>query len=265
MWRIGSRGVFSSQTRQILEGLKNMWKNGDHRQQPQVENGEHARAAPNARHDHSPNRPSSNHKRCQERVRWMGPRIKSCPPTLPLQPKKMIFTILKSTKIARMYHSSAVLLPDGRVLVAGSNPNNKYTFRNVPHPTELRLQAFVPPHVGKEFNGRRPQNVSISTSGKDEIVGYGERFRVKFLLKTKLSKMIAFTVYASPFNTHSISMNQRMLVLRCKDINRTKDGLVNAVLEAPPSPKVAPSGYYMLTVLHNGIPSTSHWIKFIHT
>ncbi|KAL0335800.1 UNVERIFIED_CONTAM: Aldehyde oxidase GLOX1 [Sesamum radiatum] len=184
------------------------------------------------------------------------------------KPKKMIgrrFTILKSTKIARMYHSSAALLPDGRVLVAGSNPNNKYAFRNVPHPTELRLQAFVPPHVGKAFNGRRPQNVSVYTSGNDEIVGYGERFRVKFLLNTKLSKMIAFTIYATPFNTHSISMNQRMLVLWCRNIKRTRDGWFSAVLEAPPSPKVAPSGYYMLTVVHNGIPSRSHWIKFKHT
>ncbi|KAK4427039.1 Aldehyde oxidase GLOX1 [Sesamum alatum] len=188
------------------------------------------------------------------------------------KPKKTLgqrFSILKSTKIARMYHSSALLLPDGRVLIAGSNPNNKYTFKNVPHPTELRLQAFVPPQVGKGFNGRRPHNVSINTSGKDEIVGYGEEFGVKFLLKEKMSKRlrneVAFTAYASPFNTHSISMNQRLLVLRGKNIVRSKDGWFSAVVEAPPSPKVAPSGYYMLTVLHNGIPSRSRWIKFIHT
>ncbi|KAJ8553955.1 hypothetical protein K7X08_024633 [Anisodus acutangulus] len=48
-------------------------------------------------------------------------------------PKKTLgrrFTVLKSTKIVRMYHSSAILVPDGSVLVTGSNPNNQYTYKS---------------------------------------------------------------------------------------------------------------------------------------
>ncbi|KAI3464161.1 hypothetical protein Pfo_020824 [Paulownia fortunei] len=186
------------------------------------------------------------------------------------KPKKSLgkrFSILKSTKIARMYHSSAILLPDGRVLVAGSNPNNKYIFKNVPHPTELRLQAFTPGHMAQEFDDIRPYNVSIYTSRNDEGVGYGEEFAVKFLLEKKNKKPIhevVFTAYAPPFTTHSISMNQRMLILKCKNMVRTEDGWLSALVEAPPSPKVAPSGYYMLTVVNNGIPSRSQWVRFIH-
>ncbi|PIN22497.1 Galactose oxidase [Handroanthus impetiginosus] len=187
------------------------------------------------------------------------------------KPKKPLgkrFSILKSTKIARMYHSSAVLLPDGRVLVGGSNPNNKYTFKNVAHPTELRLQAFVPAHMGREFDHIRPKNVSIYTSKNDEVVAYGEEFEMKFLMekenKEKLRNEVIFTAYATPFNTHSISMNQRMIILKCKNIVRNEDGWFNALLEAPPSAKVAPSGYYMLNVVNNGIPSGAQWVRFVY-
>ncbi|URD74606.1 hypothetical protein MUK42_09973 [Musa troglodytarum] len=45
--------------------------------------------------------------------------------------------LLNPSSIARMYHSTAIVLPDGRILVGGSNPYKNYTF-GVPYPTELR-------------------------------------------------------------------------------------------------------------------------------
>ncbi|KAF8378197.1 hypothetical protein HHK36_029534 [Tetracentron sinense] len=174
------------------------------------------------------------------------------------KPKKIPgrrFSVLKSTKIARMYHSSAVLLPDGRVLVAGGNPNNRYTFNNVAYPTELRLQAFVPHYMGRDYHDRRPGNVSIHYGKGEYGVRYGEEFTVNFWLGTRPSNDVEFSAYAPPFTTHSVSMNQRMLRLRCKNMVREEDGWMNAVLEAPPSPNVAPSGYYMLTVVNGGIPN----------
>ncbi|GFS39877.1 31-kDa RNA binding protein [Actinidia rufa] len=150
------------------------------------------------------------------------------------------FSALKSTKIARMYHSSAILLPDGRVLVAGGNPHN------------------------------RPSNVSIDDGRGGEGVGYGEEFGVRFWLR-RWPEDVVVTAYAPPFATHSISMNQRMLVLRCKSVERDENGWVNAIVEASPSPDVAPAGYYMVTVVNEGIPSVSEWFqqssrpKLLHT
>jgi hypothetical protein len=40
----------------------------------------------------------------------------------PTQPIGSRFAILNDTIVARMYHSEATLLPDGRVLVSGSDP-----------------------------------------------------------------------------------------------------------------------------------------------
>jgi len=50
------------------------------------------------------------------------------------------FSNVGSTTIPRMYHSEATLLPDGRVLISGSNPGDS----NFPdeYRVEVRLQLY---------------------------------------------------------------------------------------------------------------------------
>ena len=57
------------------------------------------------------------------------------------------FTLLAPTTIARMYHSTANLLTDGRILLAGSNTHQFYTYNNTAFPTEFRVEAFSPPYL----------------------------------------------------------------------------------------------------------------------
>jgi hypothetical protein len=55
----------------------------------------------------------------------------------PSQPVGSRFSILGNTTIARMYHSEATLLPDGRVLISGSDPQTPGL------PEELRIHPAI--------------------------------------------------------------------------------------------------------------------------
>ncbi|KAI3757107.1 hypothetical protein L6452_04640 [Arctium lappa] len=66
------------------------------------------------------------------------------------------FEIQDSNTIPRMYHSTAILLRDGRVLVGGSNPHIYYNFTNVLYPIELSLEAFSPPYLDPRLSDVRP-------------------------------------------------------------------------------------------------------------
>ncbi|KAL2892831.1 Aldehyde oxidase GLOX [Bienertia sinuspersici] len=49
--------------------------------------------------------------------------------------------VQKPTKISRLYHSSAILLRDGRVLVGGSNPHRLYNFTNQTGPGQYQIMT----------------------------------------------------------------------------------------------------------------------------
>ncbi|KAK0570746.1 hypothetical protein LWI29_005793 [Acer saccharum] len=170
------------------------------------------------------------------------------------------FHELAAGTIPRMYHSSSVLLPDGKVLIAGSNTNNGYLY-DVKYPTELRVEKFSPPYLNPKLAKLR-QEIVVDTSNK--VINYGKRFRVNVRSKKLgLNKAdLKVTMFAPAFTTHGISMNQRLLMLGTVDvINNVWPGIHSIIAAAPPSGKVAPPGYYLLYVVYKEVPSVAMWVQ----
>ncbi|KAK7280714.1 hypothetical protein RJT34_25781 [Clitoria ternatea] len=173
------------------------------------------------------------------------------------------FEILKPSKIPRMYHSSAILVRDGRVLVAGSNPHVGYNFSNVMFPTELSLEAFSPPYLEPGLRNVRP--VIVSPTGSGTKVRYGEKLKVRFGVEALVKDLVRVTVLAPPFSTHSFSMNQRMLVLEGSSVTNMGGPTTTYEVEVttPGSPVLAPPGFYLLFVVHKDVPSEGIWIQIL--
>ncbi|KAK9071311.1 hypothetical protein SSX86_009879 [Deinandra increscens subsp. villosa] len=170
------------------------------------------------------------------------------------------FEVQTPSTTPRVYHSTAILLRDGRVLVGGSNPHDKYEFSNVLYPTDLSLEAFSPAYLDPGVSGLRPNIISPKSN---TLVRHGERFTIRFQVSCPLDvNLVKVTMVAPAFNTHSFSMNQRLLILEGGNTTvavgktRYEVGVV-----APSSGNIAPAGNYILFVVHQEIPSEGIWVR----
>src|SRR4030095_15719385 len=99
------------------------------------------------------------------------------------------WTTLASATVKRLYHSAAVLLPDGRVFSTGGNA----------YPTP---EAFSPPYL---FKGPRP-----TLSAVPATIGYGQSFSVQSPEAATIAKVTLIRITSV---THAFNANQRLSVL----------------------------------------------------
>ncbi|CAI0390118.1 unnamed protein product [Linum tenue] len=173
--------------------------------------------------------------------------------------KNHLFKELAPTTIPRMYHSTAVVLPEGKVLIAGSNTNNGYIY-DAMYPTELRVEKFSPPYFSPTRADKKPKLVD---GGCPKTMTYGQELTIKVNLNEKkiFLKNFKVTMYVPAFTTHGVAMNQRLVKLLVKDAVKVGEGRYDVTCVAPPNSAVAPTGYYMLTVVHNMLPTEAEWVQ----
>jgi hypothetical protein len=140
----------------------------------------------------------------------------------------------------RLYHSSAVLLPDGRVLLAGGGAFG-------PADNETNAEIFSPPYL---FKGSRPEITSAPAT-----LEYGDTFPLQTPNAAGIQS-VSFTRMGSV--THNFDFDQRFMWL---DMRR--EGLTDTLsVDAPTNPNVAPPGYYYVSVVDaNGVPSKGKIVK----
>jgi hypothetical protein len=145
----------------------------------------------------------------------------------------------------RSYHSTALLLPDGRVWSAGDDAHGPPRTDGQAGTTET-AEIYSPPYL---FKGPRPEIVSAP-----QELGYGEEFEIE----TSANPPARQGVLVAPGAvTHANDMGQRLV-----NLNRTGSDPTHLRLNTPPAPGVAPPGWYMLFGLsEDGVPSHASWVK----
>jgi hypothetical protein len=143
---------------------------------------------------------------------------------------------LASNAINRVYHSSSILLPDGRILHAGSGDAG---------PDQRNAELFSPPYL---FNGARP----VITESP-QAVRYGTTFTISTPQGSGITKVSLIGLGST---THAFDMNQRF-----QRLSFTPQA-GSLTISAPTNPNRAPPGPYLLFILNgSGVPSVGKIVK----
>lgn len=158
----------------------------------------------------------------------------------PSQPVGSRISIMANTIVARLYHSEAILLQDGRVMVSGSDPED-----NV-NPEEYRVEVFTPPYL---LSGLAQPTFTIQNTDWT----YGAS--VSITVTKGSTANLRVSLLGAESSTHGNSMGQRILFPAVSCAGTT------CTITAPPNAHVCPPGWFQLFVLDGPTPSRSTYVR----
>jgi hypothetical protein len=149
------------------------------------------------------------------------------------------WTTMANASAVRVYHSTSVLLADGRVLTSGSGDGGGVT-------QQYSYQIFSPPYL---FKGARP-SYSLSSS----TLHYATPFVVTTPNGASIRKVTLIRLASS---THAFDMGERLNTLTYQ---AAADGQ-SLTVTPPAAGKVAPPGPYFLFIVNDkGVPSVAQTV-----
>jgi galactose oxidase-like protein/Big-like domain-containing protein len=154
---------------------------------------------------------------------------------------------LASTQVTRQYHSTALLLPDGRVLssgggICGTCDKVQYLAKNA--------EVFSPPYLFQADGTPAPRPV---IGAAPAATAYGAAMPVATAQASAIRKVALIRLGAV---THSVNMEQRYVPLAFTA------GAGSLSATAPANADIAPPGMYMLVLVDaNGVPSVARMVR----
>src|SRR3954451_11746882 len=155
---------------------------------------------------------------------------------------------LAAMQVTRQYHSTALLLPDGRVLssgggICGTCDTVGYLAKNA--------EVFTPPYLFKhDGSGELAPRPVVESAPAG--VAYGTAFDVGTPDAASIRKLALIRLGAV---THSVNMEQRYVPLTFTA------GSASLTATGPANANVAPPGMYMLVAVDaNGVPSVAKMV-----
>ncbi|MFL5936215.1 MAG: galactose oxidase-like domain-containing protein [Gaiellaceae bacterium] len=142
-------------------------------------------------------------------------------------------------KYKRGYHSAAILLMDGSVLVGGDPPGTWGAGGSTPNERYFPSYYFQP----------RP-----AITGSPALVNYGSTFTISSPNAPSINEVVLLRPGAV---THGFNMSQRFVGCEI-----TGGGPTSVQAKAPPDADTAPPGWYLLFIVDSArVPSVAAWIR----
>jgi hypothetical protein len=159
------------------------------------------------------------------------------------------WTVLGSASRIRQYHSTALLLPDGRVMTGGGGVCG--ICMDVGY-LEKNVEYFTPPYLYKR-DGSGQLAARPVTSAAPASIGINTNFAITSSQAASIRKI---GLVGLSDVTHGVDQGQRYVPLRFSVSGTT------LTVTGPPNGGIAPPGYYMLFITDSaGVPSAAKMVQ----